>query len=370
MCAERPRVLSSGVSKGGIPAKELLLSEALKARGYATACIGKWHLGHRPQYLPTENGFDYYFGLDASNDHNARRNLSKEEAEKLKTTSAFWNNKLYRNTEVIEQPADQRTLTRRYTAEALRFIERSKEKPFFLYFPHTFPHTPLFASEAFAGRSPRGLYGDVVEEIDWSVGQVLEKLEELDLAKKTLVVFTSDNGPWLIRGRNGGSAGLLREGKGCTWEGGMRVPGIFWWPGKIQPAVVDGIGSTMDLFTTCLKLAGAAVPRDRTIDGLDLSATLFYGWPSPRETMFFYRGVEIHAVRLGAFKAHFLTRPAYGRAAQEPVRQDPPLLFNLEQDPSEKYNVARDNAGELEAIRELVEKHKAGLAPAENQLTK
>ncbi len=370
MCAERPRVLTSSVSKSGIPAREILLPEALKEQGYATACIGKWHLGHRAPFLPTANGFDYYFGLDASNDHNGRRGLPRDEQEKLKKTSAFWNNKLYRNTEVIEQPADQRTLTRRYTEEALKFLERSKGGPFLLYFPHTFPHTPLFASEKFLGKSPRGLYGDVVEEIDWSVGRVIAKLEELDLERKTMVVFTSDNGPWLIRGADGGSAGLLREGKGSTWEGGMREPAIFWWPGRIEPGVVHGIGSTMDLYTTCLKLAGASIPDDRIVDGLDLSPTLFEGKPSPRDHMIFYRGVQIHAVRRGSYKAHFLTRPAYGKGAGQPIPHDPPILYSLDADASEKYNVAGRFPDEVAAIRKLVEEHEARLVKGECQLTK
>ncbi len=370
MCAERPRVLTSSVSRGGIPASEVLLSETLRERGYATAIIGKWHLGHLAEHLPLEHGFDTFFGLDASNDHNARRDLAAGQEADAKASSAFWNNKLYRDREVIERPADQRTLTRRYTEEALGFIERSRERPFLLYFPHTFPHTPLFASSDFAGRSPRGLFGDVVGDIDWSVGQVVQKLEELDLARRTLVVFTSDNGPWLIRGLAGGSAGPLREGKGCTYEGGMRVPGIFWWPGMISPGVVDGIGSTMDLFTTCIRLAGARVPEDRAIDGLDLTHTLLHGWPSPRDDFIYYRGVEVHAVRHGDFKAHFLTRPAYGPGADTPVPHDPPLLYDLARDPGETTNVAGAHPEEIDAIRKVIAEHEAKLVRGECQLTR
>jgi len=370
MCAERPRVLTSSVSKGGIPQAEVLLPEALKTKGYATACIGKWHLGHHPRYLPTNNGFDHYFGLDASNDHNARRGLPKDEADRLRATSALWNNKLYRNTEVVEQPADQRTLTRRYTEEAVRFIERSKDRPFLLYMPHTFPHTPLFASPDFLGKSPRGLYGDVVEELDWSVGRVVAKLEELGLEERTLVIFTSDNGPWLIRGTSGGSAGLLREGKGSTWEGGMRVPAIFRWPGKIRPGIVDDIGSTMDIYTTLLRLAGADVPDDRIVDGLDLSGTLLHGSRSPRRSMIFYRGVDIHAVRNGNFKAHFLTRPAYGRNSRTPTKHDPPLLYDLAVDPSEKHGIEARNPRAIDEIRKLVDDHNAKLVKRECELTR
>jgi arylsulfatase A-like enzyme len=210
----------------------------------------------------------------------------------------------------------------------------------------------------------------VVEEIDWSVGRVIGKLEDLDLARKTLVVFTSDNGPWLIRGADGGSAGPLREGKGSTWEGGMRVPGIFWWPGLIRPAVVHGIGCTMDLYATCLKLAGAEVPADRIVDGLDLTPTLLRGGPSPRDHMIFYRGLEVHAVRRGPFKAHFLTRAAYGEGSRKPQRHDPPLLFQIEHDPGESRDVASGHPEEIEAIRKLLQEHESKLVRGECQLTR
>jgi arylsulfatase A len=194
----------------------------------------------------------------------------------------------------------------------VRFIERSKDRPFFLYLAHTMVHVPLFCSDDFCGKGPRGLYGDALEEIDWSVGRVLDTLKREKLADNTFVVFTSDNGPWLTFNLLGGSAGLLREGKGCTFEGGMREPCITWWPGTIQPGVVREIGCTMDLFTTMVKLAGGEVPADRIIDGLDLSPVLFAKGPSPRNTVFFYRGVRLHAVRKGSFKAHFITQSGYG----------------------------------------------------------
>ena len=211
MCSDSRRVLFPD-SAEGLPQEEVTLAEALKAQGYATACIGKWHLGHHPEYLPTRHGFDTYFGIPYSNDMRPCP--------------------LMRNEEVLEEPAEQATLTARYTEEAIGFIKAHRDEPFFLYFPHTFPHVPLFASDRFKGTSKRGLYGDVVEELDWSVGQVLKALEECDLGDRTLVVFTSDNGPWLTQSERGGSAGLLREGKGSTWEGGMREPAIAWWPGR------------------------------------------------------------------------------------------------------------------------------------------
>jgi len=204
MASDERRVLFPN-SKGGLPDEEITIAEALKKEGYATAAIGKWHLGHLPEHLPTEHGFDRYYGVPYSNDMKTDANGEKGVP-------------LVRNKTIVEYPATQRTLTRRYTEEALSFIEANETQPFFLYLPYTFPHVPLHASEAFRDTSARGLYGDVVEEIDWSVGQILGTLRDRGLAKNTLVVFTSDNGPWLTQDLRGGSAGLLRGGKGSTWE--------------------------------------------------------------------------------------------------------------------------------------------------------
>jgi arylsulfatase A-like enzyme len=310
--------------------------------------VGKWHLGHLPQYLPTKNGFDSYFGIPYSND--------------MRPTP------LMRNEETIEEPAVQETLTPRYTAEAIRFIREHKDGPFFLYLPYTFPHVPLFASEAYRGRSMRGLYGDVVEELDWSVGEILKTLNELGMAGRTLVFFTSDNGPWLSQKLNGGSAGLLRDGKGCTWDGGMREPGIAWWPGTVKPAVTAELASTMDLFTTCIKLAGGQVPTDRAIDGLDISPVLLGTGRSPREIFFYYRGDRLMAVRKGPWKAHLITQGAYGPESREAVVHDPPALFNLEQDPSEQYEVGADHPEVIADIRKEIERHRAEMKPGKPQL--
>jgi arylsulfatase A-like enzyme len=273
-----------------------------------------------------------------------------------------------RNEEIIERPADQNTITKRYTEEAIRFIERSKDRPFFLYLAHTMVHVPLFCSDDFRGKSPRGLYGDALEEIDWSVGRVLNTLGREKLAENTFVVFTSDNGPWLTFNELGGSAGLLREGKGCTFEGGMREPCIMWWPGRIKPGVVNDIGSTMDLYTTILTLAGADVPTDRVVDGLDLSPALFGTGPSPRKTMFYYRGTKLYAVRKGQYKAHLFTKPAYGKGEEK--MHNPPLLYHLGHDPSEKYDIAKDHPDVIEDIRKEITLHLANLTPGENQLAK
>lgn len=345
MCGDRRRVLFPN-SKGGLPDGEITIAEALKTRNYATCCIGKWHLGHLPKYLPTRHGFDYYFGIPYSND--------------MRPTP------LMRNEKVIEEPVDQTTLTKRYTREAVKFIERNKDRPFFVYFPHTFPHVPLFASKDFKGKSLRGLYGDVVEELDWSVGQVLQALRNLGLARKTLVFFTSDNGPWLIRKLNGGSAGLLRGGKGSTWEGGMREPCIAWWPGKIEAGSVSAaLACTMDLFPTCLELAGLPLPKDRIIDGVSLVPVLMGERQAVRDVMFYYRGTRLMAVRKGPWKVHFITQAGYG---EKPKKHDPPLLYNLEHDPSEKYDVAKEHPDVIAEIMKVVERHRATVKPVKSQL--
>jgi arylsulfatase A len=269
----------------------------------------------------------------------------------------------------VQRPADQPTLTRRYTDEAVKFIREHREKPFFLYLAHTMPHVPLFASKDFQGKSRRGLFGDVVEELDHHVGRVLQTLRDEKLAERTLVFFTSDNGPWLIMDQHGGSAGLLREGKGSTWEGGMRVPGIAWWPGRIKAGrVTTDLACTMDLFTTAVRLAGGKVPDDRPVDGLDLTPLLEDKGPSPRQTMYFYRDTELYAVRKGPFKAHLVTRPAYG--PEQPVRHERPLLFHLEHDPSERFNVAARHPEVVEDLLKEVKAHSAGMKPGTNQLQK
>ena len=365
MCNDGRRVLFPD-SAGGLPQGEVTIAEALKGQGYTSACIGKWHLGHLPQYLPTNNGFDYYFGLPYSNDMD--RVGGPGRAAFFDPKVEYWNVPLMRNDQIIERPADQNTLTKRYTEEAVAFIERSKDQPFFLYLPHTMVHVPLFASDGFRGKSPRGLYGDAVEEIDWSVGRILETLRREGLAENTFVVFTSDNGPWLPYDQHGGSAGLLREGKGCTYEGGMREPCIMWWPGTIQPAVVHDLGATMDLYTTIVKLAGGEPPTDRVVDGLDLRPVLRGTGPSPRDTMFYYRGTRLFAVRKGPYKAHFITQSAYG--GDKPVPHDPPLLYHLGHDPSEKYDVAKDHPEVIAEIRKEVERHRKDLVPGQDQLAR
>jgi arylsulfatase A len=365
MCSDSRRVLFPN-SAGGLPPEEITIATALKTKGYATACIGKWHLGHLPQYLPTRHGFDYYYGIPYSNDMD-RAPDAKGGAASLDSRIEYWQVPLMRNEEIIERPADQRTITKRYTEEAIQFIQRSKDQPFFVYLPHTFPHVPLFASDQFKGKSPRGLYGDVIEELDWSVGEIMRVLRGEGLAENTLVIFTSDNGPWLTQSLAGGTAGLLREGKGSTWEGGMRVPCLAWWPGKINPGTVNmALACTMDLFTTFLSLAGAEIPSDRIMDGVDMTELLLGTGPGKRESFFYYRGTRLFAARQGPFKAHFITRSAYGK--DQPEKHDPPLLFHLGHDPSEQFNVAKSHPKVLESINAEVERHRKDLVPGKPQL--
>jgi arylsulfatase A len=241
----------------------------------------------------------------------------------------------------------------------VKFIGANREHPFFLYFAHTFPHVPLFASPGFKGRSPRGIYGDTVEELDWSVGEVIRTLRALGLAKNTFVFFTSDNGPWLTQGLQGGSAGLLRGGKASTWEGGMREPGIAWWPGRITPGVVHDPANTMDLFATVAALAGAPLPADRPIDGLDLAPVLFRNDSLPERPFFYYRGAELAACRLGSFKLHYSTQTGY--SGIPPEKHDPPWLFDLARDPGETTDVADRHPAVVARIEAAVRAHRDAL---------
>lgn len=303
----------------GMAPEEITLAEALKEQGYATSCVGKWHLGHHYPYLPLQQGFDEYFGIPYSNDMEAVVYLD--------------------GNEVVEDEVDQRYTTRTYTEKALDFIDRKAGSPFFLYVAHSMPHVPLYASENFEGKSPRGLYGDVIEEIDWSVGQILKKLNEKGLDENTIVIFTSDNGPWLAFGPNGGSAGPLREGKQFTFEGGMRVPGIIRWKGQIAPMKSDELASTIDLFPTLIKLAGGTLPTDRPIDGLNISAHLLKQEPIGERTLAYYHKGELRAFRKGDWKIKMPYPGNEFKPWQDAVPAHDTLLFNLKADVGEQANL-------------------------------
>jgi arylsulfatase A-like enzyme len=359
-----PKVLRDNAAQG-LPPEEITIAEVLKPKGYATGIVGKWHLGHLPQFLPMRQGFDAWFGLPFSHDMKmtVARDNDYATAAYYDPKPEYWNVPLVRNGEVIEQPVDHRTLTKRYTDEAVRFIEANKSRPFFLYFAHSMPHIPLARSADYVGHSAAGIYGDVVEEIDWSAGRILDALRAAGIDKRTLVVFTSDNGPWLSFKTHGGSAGPLSNGKGTTWEGGVRTPAIFWWPGTVRPATVTDIGSAMDLFVTAAKLAGAEVPSDRVIDGVDLRAPLTGSGPSPRQLLFYYSDSELRAVRKGPYKAHFITSGAYGEGEKR-TEHNPPLLFNLAEDPGERHNIAGSRP---EVVADLVKEaaaHRKTVTPA------
>lgn len=364
MCHDQFRVLRSN-ARGGLPRDEVTLAELLKTRGYATGMVGKWHLGHLPEHLPPHHGFDEYLGLPYSNDMLPSPDSPKGRERFFAERNDYWQTPLIEGTNIVDHHPDQRQLTRRYTEAAVRFIRAHRRSPFFLYLAHTFPHVPLFASEAFRGRSAAGLYGDVLAELDWSVGRVLDTLRSEGLARRTLVVFSSDNGPWLIYDHHGGSAGPLREGKGSTWEGGMRVPGIFWWPGQIKPGVQHEMATTMDLFPTCARLAGAPLP-DRPLDGIDISPLLFRAGSVDRPAFMYYRGATLYAARVGPWKAHFITRSAYG--SDGPAPHDPPWLFHLGEDPGERWDRASQHPEILSRITDAVARHRAALVPAPTQL--
>jgi len=358
-------------SADGLPQSEITIAELLKTRGYVTAAIGKWHLGWQPEFLPMKQGFDSYYGIPYSNDMDAmfRPNSRDEYVSFMKNPKLeYWNAPLMRNEKVIERPADQTTITQRYTDEAIKFINANKNKPFFVYLAHSMPHMPLFRSNKFENKSARGLYGDVVEELDANVGRLLDTLRRLKLERDTLVVFTSDNGPWALFNEQGGSAGLLRGAKGGTYEGGMREPTIFWRPGAIKPGVVTDIGATLDLLPTFCALAGVEVPTDRVLDGYDLSGALLGKVRSPRQMMPYWRGSKLYALRSGSFKAHFITQSEYGGEAA--VTHDTPELYNLDHDPSEKWNIAAKHPEVIAEIRRLAEEHKKAIPPVENHLDK
>lgn len=340
-----PHVLFPSSSIGLHP-DEVTIAELLKQKGYATACVGKWHLGDQPQFLPTRQGFDYYFGLPYSNDmgpveDGAKSNFGKPlpaAAKRAAATEAIPEDgirgnqqpplPLLENEQIIQRvrAEEQATLVRRYTEKATDFIRRHRDEPFFLYFPHTAVHFPLYPDEPFRGKSQNGLFGDWVNEVDWSVGQVLATVEELAIGDKTLIIFTSDNGGQLQHGANNGP---LRGGKSTTFEGGVRVPTIAWWPGHIPPGTsTHCITSMMDILPTVAHLADATLPSGRKLDGVNISTVLMEDVAQgPRDEFLYFKGLQLEAVRKGPWKY---------RIAQDE-------LYQLEDDIGEEHNVASEH---------------------------
>lgn len=346
-------------SRNGIHDRETTLAALLKTRGYATAIYGKWHLGHHPQFLPTRHGFDDYFGLPYSNDMWPGH-----------PTAKFPDLPLIEGEKTVQTNPDQSQLTTWYTERAVKFIEANKEKPFFLYVPHAMPHVPLFVSDKHKGKSKAGLYGDVIEEIDWSVGEILAALKKHDLEANTLVLFASDNGPWLSYGNHAGTAGPLREGKATSFEGGVREPFIARWPGKIPAGIVcREPAMTIDLLPTIARFAGAELPK-LPIDGKDIGPLLRgeKGAKSPHEAYFFYWGRELQAVRMGPWKLHF---PHEYQALKTAGRDGKPgpyakvrieqSLFNLDADPGETKDVSAEHRDIVERIEKLADRERAEL---------
>ncbi|MCI0358124.1 MAG: sulfatase [Planctomycetaceae bacterium] len=303
-------------SNVGIAESELLLPEMCKQAGYATAILGKWHLGHRPQFLPARHGFDEFLGLPYSNDNGPLHPIVKG------IPPLPWID----GEKAIETDPDQSLFTRRLTDRAAAFIERNKDRPFFLYVPHIMPHVPIFASDKFRGRSARGLYGDVVEELDWSIGEILAAIDKHGLDERTLVIFLSDNGPFLSYGNHAGTAGPLREGKLTTFEGGVRVPCAMRWTGKIPAGrTCNQLVSTIDLAPSVANLLGVTLPAHR-IDGVNI-APLVCGAveTSPRSEFYYYAGDELQAVRSGPWKLHLPHE--YLTPAQPPGKDGKPANF-------------------------------------------
>jgi len=329
----------------GLNPDELTVADVLRKQGYATAAIGKWHLGHHPEFLPTRHGFDMYWGVPYSNDMwlDPRAPLA-EDVILHDDVTREWIRKgtpnerrrkndvpLMINEVVVEYPIDQATLTRRSTEEAIRFMKEKKDQPFFVYLPHVMPHIPLFASGSFEGKTERGLYGDVIEELDWSVGEILRAIRDLGLDEDTLVIFTTDNGPWNLPRGQGGHADPLRGYKFSVFEGGMRVPAIMRWPGRIPAGTIQSeVAATIDLLPTLAYLAGAELPDHPVIDGKNIWPLMAgeQGARSPHEAFYFYRTNRIAAIREGHWKYH---------AAND---DDPEQLYNLAIDIGESNNLA------------------------------
>ncbi|MGB7344464.1 MAG: sulfatase-like hydrolase/transferase, partial [Pirellulaceae bacterium] len=338
----------------------------------------KWHLAGYPKEFtkdamhPLECGFDYHFGTPGSNDVPAPKG-KKQTREVFDNCDKFsFPVPLIRGREVVEHPVNQELLTKRYTEEATRWITSNQDKPFFLYLAHNMPHAPVFASPEFQGRSKGGRYGDVVEEIDWSVGEVVKAIESIGATKDTLVVFTSDNGPWTMFGPHGGTAGPLRGEKGTSWEGGFRVPGIFRWPGTIEPKQINDIAANLDLYATFAALIGGTVATSDQpgFVSTDFSATLLAGETAPR-TQWLFTGGGAEAFRSGRYKIHFATKTHSSdpdtRKRVPPVVHDPPLLFDLQSDVGEQTNLATEMP---EIVERLQKEHAAFKNSGARQLRK
>ena len=342
-----PGVYFPGQSVGLNPS-EVTVAERLKEKGYATQMVGKWHLGDQPEFLPTRQGFDHYYGIPYSNDM-----LKKSAETKVPVVPVLRDEKV---AELMDGEG-QRRMVELYTKEAVDFIGRNKDQPFYLYFAHNAVHTPIWPGAAFAGKSQNGRFGDWVEEVDWSVGQVLDTLRAQGLDKDTLVVFTSDNGPWLTKGTDGGSAGPLRGGKGSTWEGGVRVPTLAWWPGRVPAGSVnDAVAATIDLLPTFVALAGGTVPATPVIDGRDITPILLgQSKESAREAHYYFAHYDLQAVRQGRWK--LALAPQSDGMGKQAAKSSPGLrLYDLDAEISEQTDVAAQHPEVVAKLKALADK--------------
>lgn len=355
--------------KIGMNANEYTMAEMFKDQGYATACFGKWHLGWQKEFLPLQHGFDEYLGIPYSNDMWPRSDVDASPIAEDHSRSSFPELPLIEGDEVIERITDmagQDKLTTLYTEKAVDFINRNAENPFFLYVPHTMAHIPLGVSDKFRGKSEQGFYGDVMMEIDWSVGEISKALDTHGIVDNTIFIFTTDNGPWLNFGNHAGSAGGLREGKTTSWEGGQRVPFIIKWPNQIPEGMVcNKLACAIDLMPTLASVTGAKL-SDHKIDGVDISS-LWRGdfSTSPRETLLYYFGKNnLNAVRKGNWKlvfphtyASYNTEPGKDGRGGRRIRTEvtAPELYNMMRDPGEQYNVIEYHPEKVEELMAVAE---------------
>ena len=323
----------------GIPDTEITIPEILKEKGYATGIVGKWHLGHHSKYLPLQHGFDEYFGIPYSNDMESVVYMRGNEVESYKVKQQY--------------------ITKTYTKEAQKFITKNKDNSFFLYIAHSMPHVPLYASEEFIGTSKRGLYGDVVQELDWSVGQILKSLREHGILENTLIVFSSDNGPWLAMKEDGGSAGDLREGKTFTFDGGMKVPTVAMWKNRIPQGIINNeVASQMDWFPTIANITGSSIPKGLVIDGLDISKVLTDKGNRKNSDLLFLDGKQLQGYRSGQWKVKLPYKGFRGNKWKQFVKAHDTLLFNLNTDPGEKNNLFEKYPEKAkEILKEMIEKY-------------
>jgi arylsulfatase A-like enzyme len=333
-------------STKGLHPDEYTLADHFKSQGYATACYGKWHLGHHPEILPRQNGFDHYYGIPYSNDMNHPDNKGKPKGgpdgmdilwNDPESTLTKWKTPLIENEKIVELPVDQRTITRRCTDKTISFIKKNKDNPFFVYVPHSMPHIPLYVPDEIRDPNPLNAYTCVIEHIDAEVGRIIKTIKELKLDQKTIVIYTTDNGPWLPFKHHGGSAGPLREGKGTTFEGGQRVPCVMWGPSRIPAnTVCDELMGTIDLLPSLAAITKRKIPSQKKIDGLDASNLILGTGSTPRKEFLHYtsRG-ELEGIRSGEWK--LLRKKPRNKKQAEMV-----MLFNLSKDLSEENNLAQE----------------------------